>query len=198
MARACYDPTLPEVIVPMRRPLALIGVAAAFLTIALACGGGSEPEQDDEPTSTTPSLGDLLGAQSSPTSTTPSAGTQPTTQLPELPDLEVVPTPAEPEIRETAECTQARAELKAEREAVDARRAREIEGAERALARGQLAMQNCLKTSPCNVEAKMMAAAQEQEQAGEAAYQAAMQRIARYEAGLFEYEQAVDRACGRR
>ncbi len=59
-------------------------------------------------------------------------------------------------------------------------------------------MQNCIKTSPCNMDAKMMSVAQEQEEHAEAAYQAAMQKVAQYEAGLFQYEQAVDRACGRR
>ncbi len=101
-------------------------------------------------------------------------------------------------VQETPECTQARADLRTQRQAVDARREREIANAERSLASGQLAMQNCIKTSPCNEDAKLMAAAQEQEEAAEAAYQNAMQRVAQVEAGLFQYEQAVDRACGRR
>ncbi len=179
----------------MNRPTALIGVTAISIILALACGSGEEPELPDEPT--TPSLGDLLGAGTTPSTSEPSAGETP--QLPtELPDL-VAPEPQpEPEVRETPECTQARAELRAEREAVDARRAREIASAERSLASGQLAMQNCIKTSPCNEDAKLMAVAQEKEEAAEAAYQAAMQRVGQIEAGLFQYEQAVDRACGRR
>jgi len=180
----------------MHRPLTLCGVAAAFLVLALACGGGDEPEFADEP-SATPSLGDLLGAGPEPTAA-------PTQELPtldalpqQLPDL-VAPTQEEPEPRETPECTQARTDLRGQRETVDARRGREIAAAERSLASGQLAMQNCIKTSPCNEDAKLMAVAQEREKAAETAYQAAMQRVAQYEAGLFQYEQAVDRACGRR
>lgn len=181
----------------MTRPFPILGVAAAFLALALACGGGSEPDLADDPSST--SLGDLLGAVSDPAPTPTSADPHPADPLPEqLPDLVVPTTQDEPEPRETAECTQARAELRAERESVDARRGREIASAERSLASGQLAMQNCVKTSPCNMDAKLMAAAQEREEAAESAYQAAMQRVAQYEAGLFQYEQAVDRACGRR
>ncbi len=184
------------------RPFAVLGVAAAFLLLALACGGGDDPEPVDEPSST-PSLGDLLGAEPAatpaapPDPTPPSAATLPV-EPPPLPDLSTPVVTEEDQPRETAECARARDELRTQREAVDARRAREIKAAERSLASGQLAMQNCLKTSPCNVEAKLMAAAQEKEAAGEAAYQAAMQRIAQVEAGLFQYEQAVDRACGRR
>lgn len=182
------------------RPYALAGAAVFFLALAMACGGGDEPaDQDFEQPGGTPSLGDLLGAQSAEP-TQPSSGTTTLPQHPtELPDLVPEPTrAAEPEIHETEECTQARDELRAQRARVDERRSREIAGAERALANGQLAMQNCLKTSPCNREAKLMADAQAKEEAGERAYQAAMAKVAQYEAGLFDYEQAVDRACGRR
>ena len=180
----------------MPRPLALLGVSFAFLALALACGGGSEPDPADVPT--TPSLGDLLGAEPS---TLAGVGGDASAQAPlpeQLPDLVVPQVQDEPEPQETPECSQARAELRAEREGVDARRGREIAAAERSLASGQLAMQNCIKTSPCNMDAKMMSVAQEQEEHAEAAYQAAMQKVAQYEAGLFQYEQAVDRACGRR
>jgi hypothetical protein len=185
--------------VKKHRPLGILSIAAATLALALACGGGDEPAPQDEPTSSTPSLGDLLGAGAPAGQPTPSAQPDPlSSQPPTLPDLSEPVATREPEVRETPECTQARAELKAQREAVDARRVREIASAERALASGQLAMQNCIKTSPCNEDAKLMAAAQEQEEASESAYQAAMQRVAQWEAGLFQYEQAVDRACGRR
>jgi hypothetical protein len=190
--------------VTKHRPIGILSMAALGLALALACGGGDDPATRDEPTSSTPSLGDLLGADptvSQPTTTQPAAVSQPDSlpaEQPSLPDLSLPVATPEPEVRETPECSQARAVLKAEREAVDARRVREIASAEKSLASGQLAMQNCIKTSPCNEDAKLMAAAQEQEKASEAAYQAAMQRVAQWEAGLFQYEQAVDRACGRR
>ncbi len=183
------------------RPPTIVGVTTLFLALALACGGADEPDPDefDEPGGT-PSLGELLGAgpeaPSEPESSNPTTEVNP---LPaELPDLVAEPVHQEPEVVETEDCTRARDELRSERARVDDRRAREITGAERALANGQLAMQNCLKTSPCNTEAPLMAAAQAKEEAGETAYQTAMQRVAQYEAGLFPYEQAVDRACGRR
>ncbi len=179
------------------RSLAILALAAMYLGLALACGGGDEPDLADEPTNTTPSLGDLLGAQPTTTTTTPVAPPLPT-EPPPLPDLGNPVATEEPVVQETPECTQARADLRTQRQAVDARREREIANAERSLASGQLAMQNCIKTSPCNEDAKLMAAAQEQEEAAEAAYQNAMQRVAQVEAGLFQYEQAVDRACGRR
>ena len=182
------------------RTLAILALAVVHLGLALACGGGDEADLADEPTSTTTSLGDLLGADpTTPTTTTPDPlPTFDPTEPPPLPDLGLPVAIEEPELQETPECTQARAELRTQREAVDARRAREISNAERSLASGQLAMQNCLKTDPCNVDAKLMAAAQEKEKAAESAYQNAMQRVAQVEAGLFQYEQAVDRACGRR
>jgi hypothetical protein len=184
----------------MTRPFRLAGTAALFLTLGLACFAGPDADEQAEAADDgAPSLGDLLGA-APPPATEPSA-------VPALPDLEEPPplpdlgsplATDEPEVQETAECTQARAELRSQREAVDARRTREIQAAERALASGQLAMQNCIKTSPCNEDATLMAAAQEKEEAAESAYQAAMARVAEVEAGLFQYEQAVDRACGRR
>jgi hypothetical protein len=184
------------------RTMAILALAIVHLGLALACGGGDEPSFDDEPTNATPSLGDLLGADPGGTTTTTTTTTTTVdplpTEPPPLPDLGMPVVTPEPEVQETPECTQARSELRTQREAVDARRVREIANAERSLASGQLAMQNCLKTSPCNVDATLMAAAQEKEQTAESAYQNAMQRVAQVEAGLFQYEQAVDRACGRR
>ena len=182
---------------PITRPIAILGVTTLFLLLALACGSGDAPDPDPatDPSST-PSLGDLLGAE--PATATDLPADQEATTHPPLAEFEIATPEVEPEPVETPECTHARAALRTQREAVDARRAREIASAEHALASGQLAMQNCLKTHPCNEDAKLMAVAQEKEESGEAGYQAAMQRVAQFEAGLFEYEQAVDHACGRR
>ncbi len=179
----------------------LAATATTSLALALACGGGPEPGLvDDEPASSGTSLGDLMGADPAPApaaATTPPTPPPATTPAP-LPDLLPAPGQQEVQVQETAECTQARGALSAERARVDSRRAQAIADAERDLARGQLSMQNCIKTYPCNQDAEAMAAAHRLEEAAETAYQAAMRRIAGFEAGLFSYEQAVDRACGRR
>lgn len=177
------------------RHLALGASIAVLLALALACGRGPKraPAQEDG----APSLGDLLGAPEpvAPAADPATASAAP----PALPPLEtlIAEPPPDPPSQETPECTAARAALRARRTEVDQRRAEQIAAAEQTLARGQLAMQDCLKTHPCNKDAEAMAAAQQQASAAEGAYQAAMQRIAAWEAELFPYEQEVDRACGR-
>ncbi|MFH1466724.1 MAG: hypothetical protein ABIO70_20225 [Pseudomonadota bacterium] len=184
-------------------PLGLAATAAVFLALALACGGGPRkaPVQEDA----APSLGDLLGTQPAaapvPSATTPGTTAAPATPVPPpaLPDIAApVAQPQPEESRETPECTRARAELRDRRTQVDARRVREFGALERNLADGQLALQNCIKTSPCNRDAMLMAAAEEKASAAQRAYQAAMEKVGAWEAELFPYEQEMDRACGRR
>lgn len=177
----------------------LAATAAVLFVTALACGGGPRkaPVQDDA----APSLGDLLGAQPAAPAAPPSAGPAPSspTPPPPLPDLAALAVQPEPEESpETPECTRAREDLRARRAEVDARRVRELGSLEQNLAAGQLALQDCIKTSPCNRDAELMAAAEDKANSAQRAYQAAMERVGAWEAELFPYEQEMDRACGRR
>jgi type IV secretory pathway VirB10-like protein len=176
-------------------------MAAVLFAMALACGGGPRkaPVQEDA----TPSLGDLLGTPPATPGPTPGQGTStaPVAPLVPPPLVEVAaPTAAQDpeESPETPECTRARMELRERRAHVDDQRIRELGSLEQSLAAGQLALQNCIKTSPCNRDAELMAAAEEKANSAQRAYQAAMERVGAWEAELFPYEQEMDRACGRR
>jgi hypothetical protein len=190
------------------RPLTL-ACSLLLLALALACGGGREQVPAAPAAPSEASLGDLLAVQPEPPAAAgpvpeaaPSEGLAAilppaTPPLPEL-GLETLMAQAAEQAPETPECAQARAALRERRTDVDARRAGAIADAERTLASGQLAMQNCIKSTPCNRDAEAMAAAQTQAETAEGAYQAAMQKVSAWEAELFPFEQTVDRACGRR
>lgn len=180
-----------------RSPLRLLLALTALLSLALACGGGDKKPEKSAPSSDqAPSLGELLTVEPSSGASAPASKAPVPPVAPPAPPSAASASSAD--ASETEACTKARTELKARRKEVDALRASAIQPEEQNMQSSQQVYTACV-TNPanCGADAKKILEMKERSDAAVSRYQATLRRIAESEAGLFPFEQAVDRNCGR-
>jgi hypothetical protein len=170
-----------------------------FLLFALAalaasgCGGRREPEKRQAPATDGTSLGDLLTLDAAPGSGTPAAGRTAPAAPPEAPP---VAAPGDGVSSDSPRCQKARADYKAKRAEVDALRATLVEPDEKTMLAAQAVYSNCAKNpTDCEADAKKVLEMQQKANASVSRYQATVRKVAEAEAGLYPFDQAVDRAC---
>jgi hypothetical protein len=143
------------------------------------------------PAAQAPSLGELLTVEQAIPAAPP----------PQAPTSLPTPTPAAAAAESPGSddaCAAAMAELKRQRAQVEAMRARVVEPDEKTMLAARNAFYAC-STNPanCGADAKKMLEMKERADLALSRYEATLRKIAETEAGLYPYERAVDRACGR-